>query len=187
MGVKYHHSFYVWQAYGFSSDALRCGCYAAPSGSPPLVISVQFYTGKRSPYPYSTRWLDDFDDPTLAGTLYSSAFPLVDVTVITDDDIAVWLPWPYCRNIFISATSLNWLMTIAQQLEQKGIEKDIQPGSQEGRSWLGISIACRSLPDHEHSTRASTILSSTLTRWAVFILFAFFYSPPCFRLDKKLQ
>lgn len=60
--------------------------------APPLVISVQFYTGKRSPYPYSTRWLDDFDDPTLAGTFYSSAFPLVDVTVITDDYIAVWLP-----------------------------------------------------------------------------------------------
>ncbi|CAI2021204.1 Transposase and inactivated derivatives [Klebsiella pneumoniae] len=29
--------------------------------------------------------------------------------------------------------------------------------------WLGISIACRSLPDHEHSARASTILPSALT------------------------
>ncbi len=47
-----------------------------------------FYTGKRSPYPYSTRWLDEFDDPALAGKLYSSAFPLVDVTVIPDDEIA---------------------------------------------------------------------------------------------------
>jgi predicted transposase/invertase (TIGR01784 family) len=54
----------------------------------PLVIPVLFYTGKRSPYPYSTRWLDEFDDPALAGKLYSSAFPLVDVTVIPDDDIA---------------------------------------------------------------------------------------------------
>ncbi len=47
-----------------------------------------FYTGKRSPYPYSTRWLDEFDAPVLAGKLYSSAFPLVDVTVIPDDEIA---------------------------------------------------------------------------------------------------
>jgi len=54
----------------------------------PLVIPVLFYTGKRSPYPYSTRWLDEFDDPSLAGKLYSSAFPLVDVTVIPDDEIA---------------------------------------------------------------------------------------------------
>ncbi|WP_163362416.1 Rpn family recombination-promoting nuclease/putative transposase, partial [Escherichia coli] len=39
-------------------------------------------------YPYSTRWLDEFDDPALAGKLYSGAFPLVDVTVIPDDEIA---------------------------------------------------------------------------------------------------
>ncbi|EBG0216008.1 Rpn family recombination-promoting nuclease/putative transposase, partial [Salmonella enterica subsp. enterica] len=54
----------------------------------PLVIPVLFYAGKRSPYPYSTRWLDEFDAPALAGKLYSSAFPLVDVTVIPDDEIA---------------------------------------------------------------------------------------------------
>ncbi len=46
-------------------------------------------------------------------------------------------------------------------------------------SWLGISIACRSLPDHEHSDRASNILSSVLTGWAVFIHFAsFLFNPP---------
>ncbi|WP_447881796.1 Rpn family recombination-promoting nuclease/putative transposase [Serratia fonticola] len=54
----------------------------------PLVIPMLFYTGKRSPYPYSTRWLDEFANPELAGKLYSAAFPLVDVTVIPDDEIA---------------------------------------------------------------------------------------------------
>lgn len=53
----------------------------------PLVIPVLFYTGKRTPYPYSTRWLDEFDDPPVAEYLYVSAFPLVDVTVIPDDEI----------------------------------------------------------------------------------------------------
>lgn len=53
----------------------------------PLVIPVLFYTGKRSPYPFSTRWLDEFDEPELAGRLYNRAFPLVDVTVIPDDEI----------------------------------------------------------------------------------------------------
>ncbi|MBN3163576.1 Rpn family recombination-promoting nuclease/putative transposase, partial [Pectobacterium brasiliense] len=48
---------------------------------------VLFYTGKRSPYPYSTRWLDEFNDPELAGRLYSGDFPLVDVTVIPDEEI----------------------------------------------------------------------------------------------------
>ncbi|END3476422.1 Rpn family recombination-promoting nuclease/putative transposase [Salmonella enterica] len=53
----------------------------------PLVIPVLFYAGKRSPYPYSTRWLDEFDNPELAGKVYGGAYPLVDVTIIPDDEI----------------------------------------------------------------------------------------------------
>lgn len=41
----------------------------------PLVIPVLFYTGKRSPYPYSTRWLDEFDDPALAAQALQQRFP----------------------------------------------------------------------------------------------------------------
>ncbi|MCW7551032.1 Rpn family recombination-promoting nuclease/putative transposase, partial [Photorhabdus sp. APURE] len=40
-----------------------------------------------SPYPYSMSWLQEFDDPELAGELYSNDFPLVDITVIADDEI----------------------------------------------------------------------------------------------------
>lgn len=152
----------------------------------PLVIPVLFYTGKRSPYPYSTRWLDEFDDPAMAGTLYSSAFPLVDVTVIPDDDIAghrsmaaltllqkhihqrdlaelVDRLAPILLAGYLSSSQVislvhyivqagetadaeafvrelalrvpqhgDALMTIAQQLEQKGIEKGIQLGEQRG-------------------------------------------------------
>ena len=152
----------------------------------PLVIPVLFYTGKRSPYPYSTRWLDEFSDPVLAESLYNSAFPLVDVTVIPDDEImehrsmaaltllqkhihqrdiasltdrlatllmADYLSSPqvtalihYLLQAGESADSEAFvrelaqrvpqygeaLMTIAQQLEQKGIEKGIQLGEQRG-------------------------------------------------------
>ncbi|EEJ7181869.1 Rpn family recombination-promoting nuclease/putative transposase [Salmonella enterica subsp. enterica] len=152
----------------------------------PLVIPVLFYTGKRSPYPYSTRWLDEFDDPVLAGKLYSSAFPLVDVTVIPDDEIAghrsmaaltllqkhihqrdlaelVDRLAPILLAGYLSSSQVislvhyivqagetadaeafvrelaqrvpqhgDALMTIAQQLEQKGIEKGIQLGEQRG-------------------------------------------------------
>ncbi|WP_336192725.1 Rpn family recombination-promoting nuclease/putative transposase [Hafnia paralvei] len=154
----------------------------------PLVIPVLFYVGKRSPYPYSTRWLDEFDDPELAHKLYSGAFPLVDVTVIPDDDImehrsmaaltllqkhihqrdiatltdrlatllmADYLSSPqvmalihYLLQAGESADSEAFvrelaqrvpqhgdaLMTIAQQLEQKGIEKGIEKGRIEGRT-----------------------------------------------------
>lgn len=53
----------------------------------PLVIPVLFYAGKRSPYPWSLNWLDLFAQPQRARQLYSEHFPLVDVTVIPDDDI----------------------------------------------------------------------------------------------------
>ncbi|WP_067701857.1 Rpn family recombination-promoting nuclease/putative transposase [Erwinia sp. ErVv1] len=152
----------------------------------PLVIPVLFYTGRRSPYPFSTNWLQEFDDPGLAGNLYGKAFQLVDVTVIPDDDImnhrsmaALTLLQKHIHRRDLSdlldrlSTALlgsnltgqqlvslinylvqagetddaeafvrnlaqkvpqhgNELMTIANQLEQKGIEKGIEKGMQLG-------------------------------------------------------
>ncbi|MDE1189008.1 MAG: Rpn family recombination-promoting nuclease/putative transposase [Pantoea sp.] len=152
----------------------------------PLVIPVLFYTGKRSPYPYSTRWLDEFESPEVAEKLYSSSFPLVDVTVIPDDEIAGhrsmaaltllqkhihqrdlaelvdrlaplllagWLSSSQVVSLvhyivqagetsdaeaFVRELAQrvpqhgDALMTIAQQLEQKGIEKGIEQGIEQG-------------------------------------------------------
>jgi len=152
----------------------------------PLVIPVLFYTGKRVPYPYSTNWLEEFADPELAKKLYSSDFPLVDITVIPDDEImghrsmaaltllqkhihqrnltvlidrlvaillTDYLASPQVKalmsyiiqagetadaEIFIRELASrvpqhgDELMTIAQQLEQKGIQKGIQLGKEEG-------------------------------------------------------
>ncbi|MDL4620124.1 Rpn family recombination-promoting nuclease/putative transposase [Citrobacter amalonaticus] len=53
----------------------------------PLVVPMLFYHGSDSPYPFSLNWLDKFSDPDLARQLYTTAFPLVDITVIPDDDI----------------------------------------------------------------------------------------------------
>lgn len=53
----------------------------------PLVIPMLFYQGRRSPYPNSMNWLDEFSDPVVAGRIYSQNFPLVDITVIPDDEI----------------------------------------------------------------------------------------------------
>lgn len=53
----------------------------------PLVIPILFYHGRKSPYPYSMNWLDNFIDPALATRVYSQDFPLVDITVIPDDEI----------------------------------------------------------------------------------------------------
>ena len=153
----------------------------------PLVIPVLFYTGKRSPYPYSIRWLDGFADPGLAEKLYNNAFPLVDVTIIPDDEImthrsmaALTLLQKHIRqrdltelleplgrllrmtaltgqqlislvNYFAQAGQVinaeifvrdlaqkvpqhkDTLMTIAEQLEQKGMLKGLEQGRNEGR------------------------------------------------------
>lgn len=53
----------------------------------PLVIPVLFYHGLVSPYPHSMRWLDEFTLPSLAEKFYNGAFPLVDITVMPDDEI----------------------------------------------------------------------------------------------------
>lgn len=53
----------------------------------PLVIPLLFYHGRKSPYPYSTRWLDCFADPDIARSVYTQAFSLVDVTVIPDETL----------------------------------------------------------------------------------------------------
>ncbi|WP_089528975.1 Rpn family recombination-promoting nuclease/putative transposase [Pantoea ananatis] len=152
----------------------------------PLVIPVLFYSGKRSPYPYSTRWLDEFSVPAFASRLYSNAFPLVDVTVIPDEDIvghrsmaALTLLQKHIHqrdlaelidklapvilagylsssqvislvnyllqagetadaDLFVRTLAQrvpqheDALMTIAQQLEQKGIEKGLEEGLQLG-------------------------------------------------------
>ena len=54
----------------------------------PLVIPILFYHGVATPYPWSLSWLDMFADPALAKQLYTGPFPLVDITVVPDDEIA---------------------------------------------------------------------------------------------------
>ncbi|WP_072932105.1 Rpn family recombination-promoting nuclease/putative transposase [Nissabacter archeti] len=157
----------------------------------PLVIPVLFYQGKRSPYPYSMNWLQLFSESETAATLYSNAFPLVDVTIIPDEEImqhrsmaALTLLQKHIRqrdlNEFLDQlvtlmltefmtgqqvlALVNYmlqagetpdaeaiirelvqrvpqhedeLMTIAQQLEQKGRER----GRQEGKQEASLEIA----------------------------------------------
>ncbi|UNH26600.1 Rpn family recombination-promoting nuclease/putative transposase [Moellerella wisconsensis] len=53
----------------------------------PLVVPVLFYHGGRSPYPFSQLWTDCFPLPDIANHLYTRPFPLVDVTVIDDNQL----------------------------------------------------------------------------------------------------
>ncbi|EJF7710666.1 Rpn family recombination-promoting nuclease/putative transposase [Providencia rettgeri] len=52
----------------------------------PLVVPVLFYHGKVTPYPYAKPWTHCFPWPEIASNLYSQPFPLVDITVIDDNE-----------------------------------------------------------------------------------------------------
>lgn len=153
----------------------------------PLVIPLLFYHGQITPYPYSMSWLEAFSEPELARQLYAGHFPLVDVTVIPDDDImqhrrmailellqkhvrqrdlfelreqlvTLLLAGYTTKEQLISLINYmlqvgsttkperlirelarrtprheEVLMTIAEYLEQKGLEKGRQQGRKEGR------------------------------------------------------
>ncbi|HGJ5882190.1 Rpn family recombination-promoting nuclease/putative transposase [Arsenophonus sp.] len=53
----------------------------------PLVFPILFYCGEQSPHPYSTNWLDCFEDRKLAESIYTHHFKLADVTTLDDGEI----------------------------------------------------------------------------------------------------
>ncbi|QMI04369.1 Rpn family recombination-promoting nuclease/putative transposase [Citrobacter sp. RHB25-C09] len=53
----------------------------------PLVVPILFYQGTNTPWPYSLNWQNLFSEPEMAKALYNSEFPLVDLTVIPDNQI----------------------------------------------------------------------------------------------------
>jgi predicted transposase/invertase (TIGR01784 family) len=95
----------------------------------PLVIPLLFYHGTQSPYPYSTCWLDCFHHPDVAQPLYCQPFPLVDVTVIPDNEIkihgkAALLEYVQkhirARDINLRLPDIAFLMDLAQLSEDQG-------------------------------------------------------------------
>ncbi|EAP9506996.1 Rpn family recombination-promoting nuclease/putative transposase [Salmonella enterica] len=53
----------------------------------PVVVPLLFYHGDVRPYPHSMDWLDCFEQPELARRVLSKPWPLIDVSVLDDDDI----------------------------------------------------------------------------------------------------
>ncbi len=54
----------------------------------PIILPICVYHGKTSPYPYSTDIFDCFEDPTLAREVMFRPFQLIDLTILSDDEIA---------------------------------------------------------------------------------------------------
>ncbi len=56
-------------------------------GKLPIIINICLYHGEKSPYPHSTDLLDCFENPTLAREFLFKPFYLIDLTVLSDDEI----------------------------------------------------------------------------------------------------
>ena len=84
----------------------------------PIVIPLLFYRGKKSPYPFTSDIIDCFENKKLAQETFLKPYPLIDITIIPDeelrqhDGLAEALP-----------NSREDIMTLAQQLEQKGLQQ----------------------------------------------------------------
>lgn len=46
-----------------------------------------FYRGRKSPYPFSTNIIDCFENRNLAQEIFLKPYPLIDITVIPDDEL----------------------------------------------------------------------------------------------------
>ena len=169
----------------------------------PLVVPLLFYRGQQSPYPYSRSVFDCFTYPELAKDLWTHPYPLVDLSIIPDDelrthksvallgliqkhirtrdmlelvnDIVLFLQH-YCRSHHLADSLMTYvankgecsdfeqffqviaeqnqpyreeIMTIAEQLQQKGLEKGLQKGRQEGEAAKAREMALSMLSENE--------------------------------------
>ncbi|HDL7089127.1 TPA: Rpn family recombination-promoting nuclease/putative transposase [Yersinia enterocolitica] len=128
----------------------------------PLVIPMLFYHGMVTPYPYPMSWLQAFSVPTLAGQLYGGNFPLIDVTVIPDNEIMTHrrialleLLQKHIRQRELSELSDQLVMVIAsgyttEDQLKAAINYIIQVGDTADPEAFLRSLANR-LPQHEES------------------------------------
>lgn len=161
----------------------------------PIVIPLLFYRGKKSPYPFTSDIMDCFQNKELAQETFLKPYPLIDITVIPDEelrthrgiaileliqknihkrdalefiqDIALQVAKQFLTHeqfksllYYISqeGESKNFeqfystlaealpnytedIMTLAQQLEQKGLQKGLQKGREEGEYLKAVNIA----------------------------------------------
>ncbi|MGL4860568.1 MAG: Rpn family recombination-promoting nuclease/putative transposase [Enterobacteriaceae bacterium] len=109
----------------------------------PLVMPILFYTGKPSPHPHSMNWLQGFAVPDLARQLYSSDFPLVDITVIPDNEI-------------LRHKSMATLTLLQKHIRQRDLTELVRP--------LAITIASSQINGQLFKTVVEYMLTSRLIK-----------------------
>lgn len=98
----------------------------------PLVVPILFYHGAVSPWPHTLNWHHLFNHPELASALYGGDFPLMDLTVMPDNQFILHQRMAMLellqkhirqRDLAELQPILVALLAIAEWLEEKGRKK----------------------------------------------------------------
>ncbi|MEA9391526.1 Rpn family recombination-promoting nuclease/putative transposase [Acerihabitans sp. TG2] len=94
----------------------------------PVVVPLLFYHGETSPYPYSTHWLDCFADPSLAKSMYTQPFRLIDTTAMPDSEILAHkraAVLELLQKHIRSKDMLEWSHSIGRLLNEWPVSKEL--------------------------------------------------------------
>lgn len=126
----------------------------------PIVIPMCLYHGKESPYPYSTDIFDCFDEVCLAKQLMFKPFNLIDLTVISDEEIVAHGLSGLMEILFKNYRAKNFFKVYQKLIEQKILQKTI---CKIGENYLqSVLTYIINVSDKKHFGNAENFIDETL-------------------------
>lgn len=83
----------------------------------PIVLPICVYHGVESPYPHSQDVYDNFEDPQLARQIVFKPFTLIDLTVLSDEELAEDGPAYLMEMLLKHSRAKNFLSILNQRIE----------------------------------------------------------------------
>ena len=92
----------------------------------PIILPFCIYHGETSPYPYSTSLYDCFEDPEFAREVAFKPFKLIDLTVLSDEEIKTHGLVGLMEMLFKHQRDKNFLSIMRQLLQSQFVQKVIK-------------------------------------------------------------
>jgi predicted transposase/invertase (TIGR01784 family) len=92
----------------------------------PIVLPFCVYNGETSPYPYSCNLYDNFEDPELAREIAFKPFKLIDLTVLSDEEISQHGLVSLMEMLFKHHRAKNFLSIMRKMLENNLVQNVIK-------------------------------------------------------------
>lgn len=92
----------------------------------PIILPFCIYHGEKSPYPYSTSLYDCFDDSEFAKEFAFRPFKLIDLTVLSDDEIKTHGLVGLMEMLFKHQRDKNFLTIMRKLLESQFVQNIIK-------------------------------------------------------------